>query len=152
MTAGERRKLHKNMDYERSARTIAVLGVHLAMIASPIALIVLAAAFVYGLYTGHNPLQHVGVLTAVTAPIVGSNTFLDAMTEAEGATTGDRPAADGVAIRGSRRSGGSNASRNRSIRFLGLITNKPGLLSSGASLPDCLKPRQLPTSRSCSAA
>jgi hypothetical protein len=125
MTAGERRKLHKNMDYERSARTIAVLGVHLAMIASPIALIVLAAAFVYGLYTGHNPLQHVGVLTAVTAPIVGGNTFLDAMNEAEGATTGDRLQADGVAIREVAKRGGSKFEESLD-RFIGLITNKPG--------------------------
>jgi hypothetical protein len=115
------------MEYERSARKIAVLGLQFAMFASPIALLVLAAAFIYGLATGHNPLSgvHAGVLTAVTAPVIGSRSFLDVIDEADAATTQDRLNDDGVSIREAGKRGGDRFEEALG-KFIGLITNKPG--------------------------
>jgi hypothetical protein len=125
MTAGEKRKFYRNMGYERSARTIAVLGVQLAMFASPIALLVLAAAFIYGLSTGHNLLSGAhGVLAAAAVPVVGSQ-FLDVMNESEGRPTAERLSEDGVVIRDVAKRGGDRFEEALD-QFIGLITNKPG--------------------------
>lgn len=125
MTAGEKRKFHRNMQYERSARTIAVLGLQLAMFASPVALIVLAGAFIFGLATGHNPLSGAhSILAAATIPVIGDQ-FLQVMDEADQGTTAERLEKDGISIREAARKGGERFEEALD-RFIGLVTNKPG--------------------------
>jgi HK97 family phage major capsid protein len=61
MRAGEKRKFYKNMEYNRSARTISVIGLRLFASVAPILLVAMACVGVYAASAGHTS---AGVLTA----------------------------------------------------------------------------------------
>ncbi len=77
MTAGEKRKFYRNMEYQRSSRRLAVLGLQMFAICAPIALVLIAAIALVSAFTHHDVLGalhlhgHGGVLTA-TVPGVFS--------------------------------------------------------------------------------
>jgi HK97 family phage major capsid protein len=75
VTAGENRKFHRNMEFERSSRKLAVVALQFAAFIAPIALFVFAVAAVVAIFTGHDVLRVAGlkgnhVLMAATLPIV----------------------------------------------------------------------------------
>lgn len=82
MTAGQNRKYNKNMGYERSARTLAVVGLNAIAVFAPIALVIMAAALFMG-WDG-SLVGKSGVLTAFAAPALATpRSFLDVMEENE---------------------------------------------------------------------
>lgn len=71
MRAGEKRKLYRNMQFERSARLMGVLGFNLLALAGPLALVVIALLVIAHVQNGHSLVAHSGHGTHYL-PMLGS--------------------------------------------------------------------------------
>ena len=67
MRAGERRKFSRNMEFERSARKLAVVGFQFMGLIAPVALLVFAIAVIWSIYSGHDRSQ---ILMAASVPAI----------------------------------------------------------------------------------
>jgi HK97 family phage major capsid protein len=66
MTAGEKRKLYRNLQEQPSARRLAVVGLNLAVVCAPVALVLLAVLFL----TGHSFSDHVTGVALAASPVM----------------------------------------------------------------------------------
>lgn len=92
MTAGQKRKFYRNMQYGRSARTLAVLGVHLMALAGPIALVVLGVLLGMALSNHHGAHQLATNHHQVSFAFLGSLAQIRELREKRGKAAADAQA------------------------------------------------------------